>query len=143
MPTTLGDVTRTLFFKSESHKLFNEFEVTVDQAVVKGQPVVLAADGTVTGATNAHSTQAIIGVAMHDGDAGDLVTVMMKGYLISFAAVGRAAGIGAGPVALAAPGLNPVGDRVYITDDAVTHLNQIGWALDAGDQGDEVLVCWL
>ena len=142
MPTTFGDVTRTLFYKSDTHKLFNEFEVTAEKAVVKGQPVFLHTDGTVTAAISTTTTQEIIGVAMHSGKAGELITVMMKAFLITFAEAGKA--LNAGPVAISGAGINTAEDRVLVTGTEVTHTNQVGWALDAATEvGDEVMVAWL
>lgn len=143
MPTPFGDITKTLFLKSESHKLFNEFEVTTGQAVKKGQPVILNAVGTVTPAGAAAAPHTVIGISMHDGDAGDLVTVMMKAYLITFGEAGTAS-LTAGPVKLWTTPLNAVTLRVSVDDASVTAADICGWALDAGtDADDEVRIAWI
>lgn len=142
MPTPFGDTTKTLFLKSESHKLFNEFEVTTGQSIKKGQPVILNAVGTVTPAGAAAAPSAVIGVSMHDGDAGELVTVMMKAYLITFAEAGTAALV-AGPVKIHTTVYNAVTGYVEVDDASVTTADICGWALDAGGDGDVIRVAWL
>jgi len=143
MPYTFGEETKTIVLKSESHKLFEEFEVNTGQTVKKGQPVVIAGNGIVQAAGIASTTQAIIGFSMHDGDAGELVTVMMKAYAILFVQC-ETASLAAGPVRLGSTAVyNSTDGYVYIDDASVTHLNQIGWAIEGGDVDDVVRLALL
>lgn len=143
MPATLGEVTKTLFHKTESHKLFSEFEVAATKSVKKGQPVILSGDNKVEAMGTSSTTQQVIGIAMHDGDAGDLITVMMKAYAIIFAEVETDA-LAAGPVRIGTTDpYNATTGYVLIDDASVTGANQIGWALQGGDDGDIVMLALL
>ncbi len=138
MPYLFGTDTNTIVFKSESHKLFEEFEVTSGQEVKKGQPVVIAGDGEVQAAGTSSTQQQIIGFSMHDGDAGELVTVMMKAYAILFVECETDA-LAAGPVRIGSSAVyNATTGYVLIDDATVSDTNQIGWALEGGDDGDIV-----
>lgn len=141
MPEPFGDTTKTLFLKSESHKLFQEFEVASGQAVKKGQPVALVTGGHVQPAATA-SAHTIVGVSMHDGAAGELVTVMMRAHLITFAEAATD-GLVAGPVLVHANLYNATTGYVEVDDASVTTVNICGHALDNGDNGDLVRVAWL
>lgn len=138
MPYLFGTDTSTIVLKSESHKLFQEFEVETGQSVKKGQPVVIAGDETVQAAGIASTTQEIIGFSMHDGDAGELVTVMMKAFAILFVEVETAALV-AGPVRLGTTSVyNATTGYVLIDDATVGATNQVGWAIEGGGVGDIV-----
>lgn len=145
MPTSKGDITKTLFLKSESHKLGQEFTVATGQSVKKGDLARIEADGKISavrpGSAALLSKYHCVGVILHDGEAGELVTVSCKGFMIVF---GQAAANStpAGPVKMSAPvGASP--DRLvnYATCDVATEPElMLGWALDAGDQNDEIRV---
>ena len=138
MPYLFGTDTTTIVLKSESHKLFQEFEVTTGESVKKGQPVIIAADEEIQEAGTTSTTQQIIGFTMHDGDAGELVTVMMKAYAILFVECETAA-LAAGPVRLGSTNVyNAATGYVLIDDDTVGATNQVGWALEGGGDGDIV-----
>jgi hypothetical protein len=144
MPYLFGTDTRTIILKSESHKLFEEFEVAAAQTVAKGQPVVISGNELVSPAGIAATTQQIIGISMHDAIAGELITVMVKGWAITFVECETALLV-AGPVKLGGVAtFNPLTGYVMIDDAAVSHLNQIGWAIEGGVAiGDIVRVIWL
>jgi len=143
MPYLFGTDTKTIILKSESHKLFQEFEVNTGQTVYKGQPVVIADDGIVQAAGISSTTQQIIGFSMHDGVAGELITVMMKAYAIVFAECETNA-LAAGPVRLGSSAVyNATTGYILIDDDTVTYATQIGWALEGGDDGDIIRVALL
>lgn len=141
MPEPFGDTTKTLFLKSESHKLFQEFEVEAGEAVKKGQPVAIVATGDVQPAATA-SAHTIIGVSMHDGAAGELVTVMMRAYLITWCESATDS-LTAGPVLVHANLINGTTGYVEVDDASVDTTNICGHALDDGDDGDLVRVAWL
>lgn len=143
MPYLFGETTQTIILKQESHKLFHEFEVNVGQTVYKGQPVVIAGDGLVQAAGTASTTQQIIGISMHDGVAGELVTVMMKAWAILFMEC-ETSGLVAGPVRIGTSDVyNETTGYVRIDDASVDHNDQIGWALEGGGVGDVVRVALL
>lgn len=139
MPNILGTETESVFLKEiESHKLHQEFEVQVAKSIKRGQPVILSGAGELiepAGAGEANIN--IIGYAVHDGEAGDLVTVGMRAFTIIWAEAFAA--IVAGPVKYVDAGGTTKLNR--FDDDTVTAANHTGWALDdAAAQGDEIRV---
>jgi len=140
MPYLFGADTSTIFLKSESHKLFQEFEVVAGTDVKRGQPLVLETVGTVDVAATNDTPDLIIGVAMQDADAGELVTVMMRAYAIIFCEWKADTSL-AGPVIYetfnATTGYNEVDDTSPDT------TNMFGWALDNGDDGEITRVALL
>lgn len=143
MPYTIGSKIKSTFLKTESHKLFQEFEVNTSKAVKAGQPVVMEADEKIGPITTSSSTQAIIGIAMQDGAAGELVTVMMKAFAIIYAEC-ETDSLAVGPVRIGSSAVyNATTGYVLIDDASVDHSNQIGWALKSGDDGDVVPVAIL
>lgn len=133
MPYLFGTDTKTIFLKSESHKLFEEFEVVAGTDIKKGQPVVLETAGTVDAAAANDTPDLVIGFAMQDADAGELVTVMLKGFAIIFCEW-EADSSNAGPVTVGA--YNATTGYTEVDDDTVTYINMFGWALDPGGNGD-------
>jgi len=143
MPYLFGDTTTTTILKSQSHKLSEEFEVNTSKTVYKGQPVVIAADGKVEAAGTASTTQQIIGYSLHDGTAGELVTIVLKAYAILFVEC-ETDSLAAGPVRLGSSAVyNATTGYVLIDDASVSATNQIGWAIEGGDDGDVVRVALL
>ena len=139
MPYLFGTDTKTKILKSESHKLFQEFEVVAGTNLKKGQPVTLETAGTVDEAINTTATHLIIGFAVQDALAGELVTVMMKAFAIIFMESATAS-LTAGPVKIHANGYNSTTGYMEVDDDTVTDANILGWSLDTGDDGDIVRV---
>jgi len=138
MPYLFGADTKTIVLKTESHKLFHEFEVEAGQEVKKGQPVIIVADEQVQPAATSSTTQQIIGFSMHDGLAGELVTVMMKAFALLFVEC-ETDSLAAGPVRIGSAAVyNGTTGYVLIDDDTVGPTNQLGWALEGGDDGDIV-----
>ena len=83
MPASLGSVTKSVFEHTpEAHKLHMEFVVAAGQNVYKGDLVVLATNGRVQAAGAAVGAFAVLGVAIHDGAAGEFVTVAMRAYAV-------------------------------------------------------------
>lgn len=143
MPYIHGSNTKTIVLKSQSHKLSEEFEVNAGQTVAKGQPVVIAGDGLVQAAGTGSTAQQIIGYSMHDGAAGELVTVIMKAHAILFMEC-ETDSLAAGPVRLGSSAVyNSSTGYVLIDDAGVDHADQLGWALEGGDNGDVVRVALL
>lgn len=138
MPATLGDVTKTVFIHDpEAHKLHMGFAVAVGQTVHKGDLVILNANGTVQAAGVAALRITIIGVSIHDGVAGDQVTIAMKAFC-AVVAEATADALVAGPVELAAWNAVTVRREYATTADATKF---VGWVLNAlANNGDEILV---
>lgn len=137
MFTQFGDKTQTVFLKGiENHKLHQEFEVKAAGKVQKGQPVVLQADGTIDAAGATADAHTIIGIAIHNGGPGELVTVGMKAYTIVYASPTQATT--AGPVAY--NGLNSAHDGLYLDyANTATAGKVVGWSLDPTTAADEIV----
>lgn len=139
MPYLFGADTKTKILKSESHKLFQEFEVVAGTNLKKGQPVTLETAGTIDQAVTGTARHAVIGFAVQDALAGELVTVMMKAFAIVFMESATAS-LTAGPVKIHANGYNGTTGYTEVDDDTVTDANIIGWSLDEGNDGDVIRV---
>lgn len=112
---TLGNTTESIFEHTpEAHKLRIEFEVAAGQSVHKGDLVVLTAAGTVQAAAAAAPRYTIVGVSIHDGAAGDFVTIAMKAACVVLNAEGNAA-VPPGPCQLGAWNAG-TGNREYGPD---------------------------
>lgn len=107
--------------------------------IYKSQPVRLQADGTIEPCINGNYKHQNIGIAMHDGLGGELVTVMMKGFAIIFAECATDSLV-AGPVTIHSNGYNTTTGYLEVDDASVTIDNLFGWALDGGDGGDLIRV---
>jgi hypothetical protein len=145
MPSTLGSVTKSVFeHLPEAHKLHLEFTVAAAQAVRKGDPVVLAANGNVQAAASAAPGYTVIGVSLHDGAAGEFVTIAMKGYCVVNAEA-AAASLNAGAVQLGAwNGTTLLREYAVAAgaDDQVKDTVAIGHNLtQAVADGDAIKVC--
>lgn len=113
--------------------------VTDTNNIYRGHPGVLTADGKVEPATSSSIKQAIIGISMHNSVGGEMATFEMKAIAIVFMECATDALV-AGPVALHANGRNATTGYLEVDDSSVDHTNQLGWALDAGDDGDVIRV---
>ena len=142
--SSLGKNTKTIIYASEGDKLSVEFTVAASNTVKIGQPVKLNAAGEVLPWATADGDALIIGFAMTDQAAGELVTVWTRGYMLIFAITAGA--VNAGPV-------------TYSTYDTSTDINgttgypvvatstpssgvapgMIGWALDLADGANDML----
>lgn len=137
--TKFGEKSKTVFLNDvEAHKLHLEFEVGTGATVKKGQPVVLNNDGTVRpiAGTAGADNVALIGYSIHDGAAGEMITVGMRAYAVTYA---EAAGVqNAGMVfAVATAPTDPTYVRWATAAAATMH----GWALDdAAAAGDLIRV---
>lgn len=108
--------------------------------VYVGLPVKLTADGKVEPAGAAADPKDVIGICMHNGVGGDLVTVAMKSYMVTWCEAGTASLV-AGPVKLHTTVYNTTSGYVEVDDASVTYANIFGWALDsATNVGDTVRV---
>lgn len=98
MLVAFGQETHTIFLKGvEAHKLHHEFAVAAGGSVKRAQPVVLNGDGDVVAASGTSKSKDIIGYSIHNGNAGELVTVAMKAFGMVYAM--PSAALAAGPVA--------------------------------------------
>ena len=136
--TVMGDQTKTIFLKGvEAHKLHHEFTVGSGNTVIKkGQPVVLNNDGTVKPAVAGEKGFKVIGISLHNGKAGELVTIAMKAYGVLYAM--PKAALVAGPVKY--DGLNTT-DADYTSYAAASAdgSDLVGWALDQADGADDLI----
>tara|TARA_R110002126_G_C10371671_1_gene493460 strand:- start:307 stop:735 length:429 start_codon:yes stop_codon:yes gene_type:complete len=136
MPETLGSITKTTFLNEvENHKLHLEFEVETGQSVEQGQPLVLTATGTVQAAGAGASKHLVIGYSLHQSAAGELCTVGMRAYAVTFSEAETA--VAAGPVKYA--GFNATTVYNKYEDDAVTAADAIGWSLDAAASAGDII----
>ena len=143
--TILGSKTKTVFLKGiENHKLHHEFEVAANNTIKKGQPVFLDTDGMVCvalaangGGEGAPATPAnnIIGWSIHNGEAGEMVTIGMKAFGIVWAMPNTA--LNAGPVQYG--GLNDEDPTYNSFATAADAASTIGWALDKAAAADELI----
>jgi hypothetical protein len=106
-------------------------------AVYPGQPVVLVGSGEKVkplaagvGFLNA------IGFSLHKGLAGELITVVMKGHAVIAAESGEASLI-PGPVKVLGFDTATLRVKYGVTS---TDTDVAGWALDAGNDGDDIRV---
>jgi hypothetical protein len=145
MPNTLGTVTKSVFeHLPEAHKLHLEFTVAAGQTVRRGDPVVLATNGTVQPAASAAPAFSVIGVPLQDGAAGKFVTVAMKGYAVVNAEA-AAVSLNAGAVQLGAWNGTTL-QREYAAvagaDDQVRDTVAVGHNLtQVAADGDAIKVC--
>lgn len=136
---TLGEKTVSTFLKEvESHKLHQEF--TAGAAIKQGQPVILSGDDEVIEPAAADEVNMnIIGYAVHDAEADELVTIGMRGFTIIWAQADDV--LVAGPVRYsgfdATTGLNMVTNPAGTPSTAA---NYIGWAIDDGADEDKIRV---
>lgn len=134
--TILGEKSKTIFLKGvEAHKLHHEFTVAPGFTVKRGQPVKLLADGTIKACTGSEKNMVIIGISIHNGSDGELVTVAMKAFAILYAMPN--AGTVAGPVKY--DGLNSTDDDYNSYVALVDGGELAGWALDKAGAADEMI----
>lgn len=143
MFTQFGDKTRTVFLKGiESHKLHQEFEVGTGETIVRGTPVVLKADGTIAASTGAAEDHVnVIGYSIHNGKAGELVTVGMRAFTIIYGVNLESGTITAGPVKFAGvETVTDIGDyNAFENIDPADTTTAIGWALDGATADHEIV----
>lgn len=138
MFTALGDQTRTLFLKGpEAHKLHHEFTVATGSTIKKGQPVKLNTSGDIVPLGAADERHLMIGHSIHNGKAGELVTIVMVAHMIIIAQAD--AELNAGPVKY--KGMSAVaGDKDYsVYVAATTAVTTQGWALDKAEESGEMV----
>lgn len=142
--TQFGDKTKSLFLnEAESHKLHVAFEVKAAETIRRGQPVVLHTDGTIKPYVAGTSRDLIIGYSIHNGAAGDEITIACKGFAVVFAMSNAA--IVPGPVTWSA--MDAAGVAGFYSKYANTvvdaegglHAFMCGWAIDAADSADDLI----
>lgn len=126
MPAQITSTTKDAVHKSESHKLHDAYTVKAAVTVTKGQLVKLdSATGHIEPAAAGEANINVIGVAVMDGVAGDVVTVMTKGFAIIWAEAEGAVVCGA---VKAGTGMGT--NYQQVDETSVTDADAIGWALD-------------
>jgi len=145
MTWTLGGGTKSTIFKSESHKLFQEFET--GGTIHKGQPVLLepATGKVLPSPGTAMDKDDTIGISIHEGDSiyGDTVVVMMKAFAIikckleSDATAGKVQYAGYDTTE-GYPGNQKEFAGYNLVKQAADTTLMWGWALQAGVAGDIV-----
>src|SRR5688572_24118983 len=83
MPSTLGDATdANVFHKMMSHQITEEFVVKAATTINAGEPVKMDPTGTIVPFVAADEDHLRIGTSLHNGAAGDRVTVLLEGHTI-------------------------------------------------------------
>lgn len=139
--TLVGQKTpRAVIYKSESHKLHQAFCVKASTKIVKGQPVKLETDGTISPYTD---TGIYLGIAVTDNvnpayqaqrNFPVEVTVMVDGFAI----VNWVAAAKSTPAGYVTPGDTLLNDRYVKGTTSSTETKFI--ALNAGDANEVIQV---
>lgn len=131
MPESLGTATQTLFLHDvEAHKLHLEFQA---QAIIKaGQLVKMHSSEKISPCAAGDAENIIIGIALTDAAADELVTVGVRGYAVIYAK--SSAATVAGPVEI---GAYTSGFNTFTTASAVAKT--AGWSLDAAAGAAEII----
>ena len=139
--TLVGQKTpRAVIYKSESHKLHQAFCVKADTKIVKGQPVKLETDGTISPYTG---TGIYLGIAVTDNinpayhaqrNFPVEVTVMVEGFAI----VNWVAAADSTPAGYVTPGAALLNDRYVKGTTSSSESKFI--ALNAGDTNEVIQV---
>ena len=139
--TLVGQKTpRAVIYKSESHKLHQAFCVKADTKIVKGQPVKLEADVTISPYTG---TGIYLGIAVTDNinpayhaqrNFPVEVTVMVEGFAI----VNWVAAADSTPAGYVTPGAALLNDRYVKGTTSSSETKFI--ALNAGDTNEVIQV---
>ena len=139
--TLVGQKTpRAVIYKSESHKLHQAFCVKADTKIVKGQPVKLETDGTISPYTG---TGIYLGIAVTDNinpayhaqrNFPVEVTVLVEGFAI----VNWVAAADSTPAGYVTPGAALLNDRYVKGTTSSSETKFI--ALNAGDTNEVIQV---
>ena len=139
--TLVGQKTpRAVIYKSESHKLHQAFCVKASTKIVKGQPVKLETDGTISPYTG---TGIYLGIAVTDNinpayqgqrNFPVEVTVMVEGFAI----VNWVAAAESTPAGYVTPGATLLNDRYVKGTTSSSETKFI--ALNAGDTNEVIQV---
>lgn len=106
-------------------------------AIYPGQPIVLVGSGEKVKPLAAGASYFnAIGFSIHQGEPGELITAVVKGHAVIAAESGENSLV-PGPVKVL--GFNTSTKRVKY-GATTTHADVAGWALDAGDTGDDIRV---
>lgn len=139
--TSFGQKTpRAVIYKSESHKLHQAFCVKAETKIVKGQPVKLEADGTISPYTG---TGTYLGIAVTDNinpayqgqrNFPVEVTVMVDGFaIVNWVAAGDST-----PAGYVTPGSDLLNGRYVKGTTSPSETKFI--ALNAGDTNEVIQV---
>ena len=139
--TLVGQKTpRAVIYKSESHKLHQAFCVKADTKIVKGQPVKLETDGTISPYTG---TGIYLGIAVTDNinpayqgqrNFPVEVTVMVEGFaIVNWVAAGDST-----PAGYVTPGSDLLNGRYVKGTTSPSETKFI--ALNAGDTNEVIQV---
>lgn len=139
--TLVGQKTpRAVIYKSESHKLHQAFCVKSSAKIVKGQPVKLETDGTISPYTG---TGIYLGIAVTDNinpayqaqrNFPVEVTVMVDGFaIVNWVAAGDST-----PAGYVTPGSDLLNDRYVKGTTSPSETNFI--ALNGGDTNEVIQV---
>ena len=139
--TLVGQKTpRAVIYKSESHKLHQAFCVKAETKIVKGQPVKLEADGTISPYTG---TGIYLGIAVTDNinpayqgqrNFPVEVTVMVEGFaIVNWVAAGDST-----PAGYVTPGSDLLNGRYVKGTTSPSETKFI--ALNAGDTNEVIQV---
>ena len=102
----------------------------------EGCPVVLTSTGEVIRFNSTHTANLqVIGYAIHNKVAGELVTVALKARAV----VNALSADAIVPGAVAYSSYDTTAERMKFTDGSVTVTNMMGWALDVADSADDAI----
>lgn len=149
-----GSVTPpALFITNEAHKLHRAFTVASGVQVRRTQPVKLTTTGEITPLVQGDNSNLSIGISIHDSNAGEEATVIMKGYA-TITAKATAAALNAGLVSyegytsvnpttntvLPSKPNEPLYGNILVAAAAATDADILGWAVEAAASGAYVEV---
>jgi hypothetical protein len=125
-----GEKTQSIFLNDfENDKLMLGFTVSAGVSVLRGQPVILSNDGTVKpAATDGSEAHKVIGYSVHNGDAGEEITIGMRGYAVLWAKANAVQN--AGPALYAGMASSPNGAFCKYATAGVNATTMNGWAID-------------
>lgn len=136
--TTFGTPSKTILLASEEDKISIEF--TTNAAIAEGQFVQLNADGTVGVWVKANGRSSLLGIALSTAASGALLTVLTRGYALTYGISGAAQASGLGTstgydtttVVGSLKGYNTI--TITATDSEM-----VGWALDVAAAAGQLI----
>ena len=135
--TLLGSKSKTTFLAPEEDKV--TVELTANEAIKKGQPIKLTADGKAAVWAKADTEAALIGYAFGDAAAGELTTIWSRGYAVIFG-ISKAAQ-NAGPAVYDSydSATDISGASGYSVYDTAAPAAVNGWVLDQSTGANELI----
>jgi len=112
----------------------------VDKRIYKGMPVEInPTSGRIQPLTASTASTTLIGYAWHDGEYGELCTVVLLGIMEVYA-IANSAITAMGPVTYS--GYDATTKLPKVDDTGVTATNMVGWTMDLASIGEKVRVIY-